>query len=134
MTALPLTSLAVAANGSVAGSPLVQLYLLTLNVPTLDFLALLTLATDRLNGTSNSSSGVRRCMEMDVLVHAARLQPFIQVRCCADGSKTQKTARPEARGKRQEPQGTQEALHRQRTDLLCSFCRRWNGKTARGRR
>ncbi len=43
-------------------------------VPALDFMALLTLATD---GTNSS---VRACMDLDTVAHAARLMTGIQVR------------------------------------------------------
>ncbi len=48
-----------------------ELHNVTLVVPVLDFLALLTLATD------NSSSSVRACVDPATLQHAARLAPSI---------------------------------------------------------
>ncbi len=48
-----------------------ELHNVTLVVPVLDFLALLTLATD------NSSGSVRACVDAATLQHAARLAPSI---------------------------------------------------------
>ncbi len=76
-SALPLNALA-AASSNASSSPsarvgaMVELHNVTLVVPVLDFLALVTLATD---GTAAS---VRGCMEPDTLLHAARLAPGVQ--------------------------------------------------------
>ncbi len=72
-SALPLAALA-APSGSIttANRTLIELHNVTLVVPALDFLALLTLATD------GGASSVRRHMDMATQQHAAMLQQGMQ--------------------------------------------------------
>ncbi len=81
-SALPLSTLASTADptasptanlASASSTRLVELHNCTLEVPPVDFMALLTLATD---GTNSS---VRACMDLDTVAHAARLMTGIQV-------------------------------------------------------
>ncbi len=74
VTALPLTALASSSGGnnSTRFGAMVELYNVTLVVPALDFLALLTVALD---GTPRS---VRRCMDEATLAHALVLDTRIR--------------------------------------------------------
>ncbi len=84
-SALPLSAL-VSATTSASASPsqsqqrlgaLIELTRTTLVVPVLDFLALVTLATE---SNASAVASVRACMDASVLSQAALLAPGIQVR------------------------------------------------------
>ncbi len=72
VSALPLTALV--GGPDLNGAAVVELSNVTLVVPVLDFLALLTLATDN----ATAITGVRRCMDSATLQQAADLRPGIQ--------------------------------------------------------
>ncbi len=73
MSALPLTALV--AGPEMGGAAVVELSNVTLVVPVLDFLALLTLATD---GRSALGGGVRPCVDGATMRHAAQVQAGIR--------------------------------------------------------
>ncbi len=84
-SALPLSALVSAATSTAVPTSdqrlgaLIELTISTLVVPVLDFLALVTLATE---SDASAVASVRACMGAEVLTHAALLAPGIQV--CVD--------------------------------------------------
>ncbi len=85
VSALPLTALV--AGPTLSGAALVELSNVTLVVPLVDFLALLTLATDDVNTVID----VRSCMDNATLQHAADLRPGIQALQLGNASWTRLT-------------------------------------------
>ncbi len=130
-SAFPLTALAVHGDATTPtdAAPTaawLELYNVVAVVPALDFLALLTLATD-----GDALLSVRGCMEGEVLRQAAALEPGIQVRagtharaCSAHGS-----CLPHVRWSRSGGRGIELGF----LSLHCAW-RRVRGKRKRGAR